>query len=157
MVASALVYWRVRLRGSMRRMRFEDRQESYGPDSMAVRNDLQFMVFMYRHTAEVPPRLHGQLSSRSRPLSASSRVWASRYETVLRCEGSMSIKDRGFGSMTPARQQAIASKGGKAAHAKGTAHHWTTAEAAAAGRKGGLVRAKRHLPSKGPLTPNQEG
>jgi general stress protein YciG len=32
----------------------------------------------------------------------------------------------------------IASKAGKAAHAKGTAHQWTSEEARAAGRKGGL-------------------
>ncbi len=49
----------------------------------------------------------------------------------------MSTKDRGFASMNRATQQAIASKGGKAAHAKGTAHKWTTEEARVAGRKGG--------------------
>lgn len=36
------------------------------------------------------------------------------------------------------RQRAIASKGGKAAHEKGTAHEWTSEEARLAGRKGGL-------------------
>lgn len=45
---------------------------------------------------------------------------------------------RGFASMTPAARAAIASKGGKAAHAQGTAHEFDTAEAKAAGRKGGL-------------------
>lgn len=35
------------------------------------------------------------------------------------------------------RQKAIASKGGKAAHAKGTAHEFTSEEAREAGRKGG--------------------
>jgi general stress protein YciG len=50
---------------------------------------------------------------------------------------------RGFGSMDPAKQRAIASKGGKAAHKKGTAHEWDTEGARAAGRKGGLVRAKQ--------------
>ena len=48
---------------------------------------------------------------------------------------------RGLGSMTPDQRKAIASKGGKAAHAKGTAHTFTTAEATAAGRKGWLARA----------------
>jgi len=33
----------------------------------------------------------------------------------------------------------IASKGGKAAHAKGTAHEFTPDEAREAGRKGGMV------------------
>jgi general stress protein YciG len=44
---------------------------------------------------------------------------------------------RGFAAMDPAKQRAIASKGGRAAHAKGTAHEFTADEARAAGRKGG--------------------
>ena len=46
---------------------------------------------------------------------------------------------RGFGSMSPEKQREIASKGGKAAHAKGTAHEWTPEEASEAGKKGGQV------------------
>lgn len=46
---------------------------------------------------------------------------------------------RGFASMDPEKQRAIASKGGKAAHAKGTAHEFTPDEARDAGRKGGMV------------------
>jgi general stress protein YciG len=48
-------------------------------------------------------------------------------------------KLRGFAVMDAARQKKIASKGGKAAHAKGTAHEWSSEEARAAGRKGGLL------------------
>ncbi len=44
---------------------------------------------------------------------------------------------RGFAAMTSDQVSAIASKGGKAAHAKGTAHEWSSEEARAAGRKGG--------------------
>jgi len=44
---------------------------------------------------------------------------------------------RGFASMSPEKQREIASKGGRAAHSKGTAHEWTSEEARAAGRKGG--------------------
>src|SRR5437588_11585663 len=44
---------------------------------------------------------------------------------------------RGFAAMDPEKQRAIASKGGKAAHAKGTAHRFTPEEASEAGRKGG--------------------
>ncbi len=44
---------------------------------------------------------------------------------------------RGFAAMDREKQRAIASKGGKAAHAKGTAHEFTPDEARAAGRKGG--------------------
>jgi general stress protein YciG len=46
-------------------------------------------------------------------------------------------KKRGFASMDAAKQREIASKGGRAAHEKGTAHQFTTEEARAAGRKGG--------------------
>ena len=46
-------------------------------------------------------------------------------------------RPRGFAAMSPEKQRAIASLGGKQAHAKGTAHQWDTAEAQAAGRKGG--------------------
>lgn len=55
----------------------------------------------------------------------------------------MSIAKRGFGSMDPDKQRALASAGGKAAHAKGTAHQWTTEEAIAAGRKGGQKSRER--------------
>jgi hypothetical protein len=41
--------------------------------------------------------------------------------------------------MSPERQREIASKGGRAAHEKGTAHEWTAEEARRAGRKGGQV------------------
>jgi hypothetical protein len=41
--------------------------------------------------------------------------------------------------MTPEKQREIASKGGRAAHEKGTAHEWTADEARSAGRKGGQV------------------
>jgi hypothetical protein len=44
---------------------------------------------------------------------------------------------RGFASMDPRKQREIASKGGRAAHAKGTAHEFTPEEARIAGRKGG--------------------
>ena len=46
---------------------------------------------------------------------------------------------RGFASMSPEKQREIASKGGRAAHEKGTAHEWTADEARSAGRRGGQV------------------
>ena len=46
---------------------------------------------------------------------------------------------RGFAAMDKAKQREIASKGGTAAHEKGTAHEWTTSEARAAGRRGGQM------------------
>ncbi len=45
--------------------------------------------------------------------------------------------------MDAARQREIASKGGRAAHEKGTAHEFTTEEARAAGRKGGQAAHSR--------------
>lgn len=49
----------------------------------------------------------------------------------------MGNSQRGFASMSPEKQREIASKGGKAAHQKGTAHQFTSEEARAAGKKGG--------------------
>jgi general stress protein YciG len=53
-------------------------------------------------------------------------------------------RGRGFASMDPAKQREIASKGGKAAHAKGTAHEFSSEEAREAGRKGGQARGKNN-------------
>lgn len=41
--------------------------------------------------------------------------------------------------MSADKQREIASKGGRAAHLRGTAHQWTTDEARVAGRKGGQI------------------
>ncbi len=51
--------------------------------------------------------------------------------------GTTGTRGRGFASMDQEKQREIARKGGKAAHAKGTAHEFTADEARAAGRKGG--------------------
>jgi uncharacterized protein len=55
--------------------------------------------------------------------------------------------NRGFASMDERKQREIASKGGKAAHERGTAHEFTTEEARAAGRKGGetVSRDRDHM------------
>jgi general stress protein YciG len=57
-------------------------------------------------------------------------------ETVMTTERK---ERRGFASMSAEKQREIASKGGRAAHEKGTAHEWTADEARNAGRKGGQV------------------
>ncbi len=56
-------------------------------------------------------------------------------------------RHRGFASMETEKQKEIASKGGKAAHAKGTAHEFTREEARKAGRKGGetVSRNREHM------------
>lgn len=55
--------------------------------------------------------------------------------------------NRGFASMDPGKQKEIASKGGRAAHAKGTAHEFDSGEAREAGRKGGqaVSRNREHM------------
>jgi len=58
-------------------------------------------------------------------------------------EVSVAKEDRGFASMDRVKQKEIASKGGKAAHQKGTAHEWTSDEAREAGRKGGMASHRR--------------
>jgi uncharacterized protein len=50
--------------------------------------------------------------------------------------------------MDPEKQRAIARKGGRAAHEKGTAHEWTSEEARRAGRKGGLMSHQRRRERK---------
>jgi uncharacterized protein len=59
--------------------------------------------------------------------------------------------NRGFASMDRSRQREIASKGGRAAHQKGTAHEWTAEEAREAGRKGGetVSRDREHMAAIG--------
>jgi general stress protein YciG len=58
-------------------------------------------------------------------------------------------EDRGFASMDRSKQREIASKGGKAAHQKGTAHEWTSEEAREAGRKGGMASHRRKQQPQG--------
>ena len=48
--------------------------------------------------------------------------------------------NRGFASMDPDKQRAIAAEGGRAAHAQGVAHEFDSEEAREAGRKGGQAR-----------------
>ena len=63
----------------------------------------------------------------------------------------MATSKRGFASMDTSKQREIASKGGRAAHAKGTAHEFTSDEARVAGRKGGeaVSRDRAHMAAIG--------
>jgi len=62
-----------------------------------------------------------------------------------------SRSNRGFASMDRSKQREIASKGGRAAHAKGTAHEFDSGEAREAGRKGGVAvsRNREHMAAIG--------
>ena len=65
-------------------------------------------------------------------------------------------KRRGFAVMDPKRVSEIASKGGKAAHAAGTAHEFSREEAREAGRKGGYAtHARRKATKSGQGAPPQ--
>jgi len=46
---------------------------------------------------------------------------------------------RGFAAMSADKRREIASKGGRTAHELGMAHQWSSAEARAAGKKGGHI------------------
>jgi hypothetical protein len=66
--------------------------------------------------------------------------------------------------MSPEKQREIASKGGRAAHEKGTAHEWTADEARSAGRKGGQVSrggrgrlVEPPMPASEPMAPINSG
>ncbi len=74
---------------------------------------------------------------------------ASNGENVARSESAPASEaaprgrsNRGFASMDRNKQREIASKGGRAAHQKGTAHEFDSGEARAAGRKGGVTVSK---------------
>jgi len=62
---------------------------------------------------------------------------------------------RGFASMSAEKQREIASKGGRAAHQKGTAHEWSSDEAREAGRKGGWPAAEAAGSCPSPGTTNR--
>lgn len=66
---------------------------------------------------------------------------------------------RGFASMDEEKKREIASKGGKAAHASGNAHEFTSEEAREAGRKGGQAKGSRSNSQRGGMTEDrsQEG
>ncbi len=50
---------------------------------------------------------------------------------------------KGFAAMDPVKQRELASKGGKAAHAQGTAHKWNSETAKKAGKLGGMKTGAR--------------
>lgn len=86
-------------------------------------------------------------------------------------------RPRGFAGMTPEERRALGSKGGKTAHARGTAnkftpetasiagrrphingtaHKWTSEEAREAGRKGGSALRRRRVADAAAAAGNTE-
>lgn len=55
---------------------------------------------------------------------------------------------RGFAAMPADTQRRLAALGGKASHAKGTGHQWTSAEARVAGERGGRSTGARRRTAK---------
>ena len=82
----------------------------------------------------------GRNTSGNNMSGTSGTLGSSRTDSANegRSTGTVSRKTpRGFAAMDPQAQRAIAAKGGRAAHQKGTAHEFTSEEARIAGRKGG--------------------
>lgn len=71
-------------------------------------------------------------------------------------------KTKGFASMTPERLRTVAALGGRAAHAKGTAHQFNSTTGRIAGMKGGIAKRDKDRLSGGRchqpqfLTPEQD-
>ena len=83
------------------------------------------------------------------PATTLGRAKALKEETVTK-------QLRGFATMDVTKQREIARMGGKAAHAKGTAHEWSREQARLAGHKGGLARARRMEPIIAARKKNQQ-
>ena len=71
---------------------------------------------------------------------------------VVASEPQKPRRPRGFAAMDRTKVSEIASKGGKAAHAAGTAHQFSSDEARNAGRKGGVAPHVRR--GRGPRNAN---
>lgn len=80
---------------------------------------------------------HEQARDRQKEADSSAGKGGSQKSTVK----------RGFAAMDEAQQREIASKGGQAAHQKGTAHEFDSEEARRAGQKGGeaVSRNREHM------------
>ncbi len=106
-------------------------------------------MFLYTKTfsaGAIPILLDGRISCRK---SACAFLGAKAEVIEIKTKKCMNFDERsnghrkekrGFAAMDVEKQRAIASKGGRAAHEKGTAHEFTPEEAREAGRKGGLAR-----------------
>jgi uncharacterized protein len=68
-----------------------------------------------------------------------------KRSTCPKCKGKGRVPKakRGFAAMDPAYVRQISRKGGKEAHARGTAYRFTKEKAAEAGRKGGIATTKQ--------------
>ena len=111
-----------------------------------------------REKGEAKAQKAGAKKSTSRARTSTSRVRSGSGATRRSANGRApsarsrsTAGGRGFASMSAARQRQIASVGGRAAHAQGTAHEFSPAEARQAGQKGGeaVSRDRRHMAAIG--------
>src|ERR1700741_3752081 len=79
------------------------------------------------------------------------RIMASSNQGGNKQSGDTS--NRGFASMDPQKQREIASEGGRAAHASGNAHEFTSEEARRAGSMSHKKDGKRQSSSSNPGNP----
>ncbi|HZR22699.1 MAG TPA: KGG domain-containing protein [Vicinamibacterales bacterium] len=103
----------------------------------------------FRFTRVVPPPAENIFLSPSWTVIYGNSVVQPLQPVRSEAGGRVAKEDRGFASMDRAKQREIASKGGKAAHQKGTAHEWTSEEAREAGRKGGMASHRRKQQQQG--------
>jgi general stress protein YciG len=78
-------------------------------------------------------------NEQSTPATQSSPATTSTAEDGGTPQEQPKPRRRGFAAMDRDRVKEIASKGGRAAHAAGTAHQFSADEARVAGKKGGLA------------------
>jgi uncharacterized protein len=97
-----------------------------------------------------------ELSGEQPPDGPTSSTAAAREEAAPLSESRRKHDEaghepRGFAGMDESKQRQIASRGGKAAHEKGTAHEFTPDEARKAGRKGGesVSQNRQHMAAIG--------
>ena len=100
---------------------------------------------------ESESRRFGNDRERPREVANEMRGAEAGNEGVSGGRGRSGRSNRGFASMDRSKQREIASKGGRAAHAKGTAHEFNSNEARDAGRKGGVAvsRNREHMAAIG--------
>ena len=78
-------------------------------------------------------------TNQSSPTTTTEETTTSASEAPTPAPVAKPRKPRGFAAMDRTKVSEIASKGGKAAHAAGTAHQFTSDEARVAGKKGGVA------------------
>jgi len=100
------------------------------------------MIRKARHAKRERPKFQ-ERRRQKRPVRPRGLTWARAHiAAALRWGGGQPGQRRGFAAMDSKRVSEISALGGRAAHARGTAHEYSKREAEQAGRKGGFSTAK---------------